>query len=60
MVMVYDNEYIMLLVMLYSLKLWLVWCYVYNVMKSYDFLLYYYECRKILVYSYKNLKLDNF
>lgn len=59
MVMVYDNEYTMLLVTLYSSKSRSVWRYVYNATKSHDFPLHRYERRKTLAYSHKNLKLDN-
>lgn len=59
MVMVYDNEYTMLLVTLYSSKSRSVWRYVYNATKSHDFPLHHYERRKTLAFSHKNLKLDN-
>lgn len=59
MVMVYDNEYTILLVTLYSSKSRSVWRYVYNATKSHDFPLHHYERRKTLAYSHKNLKLDN-
>lgn len=57
MVMVYDNEYTMLLVTLYSSKSRSVWRYVYNATKSHDFPLHQYERRKTLVYSHNKFEI---